>query len=127
MPYTVNFLENKEIVLVKNEGELGFADYEKQTREALDLAKTRDYHLFVSDCRLLINKASVAELFHFPEMFARLNPLRNNKLAVLVEKDAPDIEDYHFVEDVLINRGRIARIFDDYNQALTWLSPVENR
>jgi hypothetical protein len=88
MPYKIDYLEDKGIVIIENTGELPHEDFVKQSQEAIDLGRMKNARLFLSDCTCLIAQAKITELFEFPAMYERLGMLRSSKVAVLMSEDA---------------------------------------
>ena len=121
MPYKIDYLEDEKIITIKNTGEITFADFLEQTRKALELARTKNARLFLSDNILLENKAKLSEIFKLPKIYDEIGASRRNKLAVLITKRASMAKDAQFFETICLNRGWNVKVYTNYNEAIVWL------
>ena len=121
MPYRIEFLEDKGIVLVESIGELTYKEFVKETQEAQELARKKNTRLFLSDCSRLIVKAGTLELFDFPAMYQRIGSPKTSKIAVLMSGDTTTDKDIRFYETVCQNRGWQVMAFMSRDEAVKWL------
>ena len=121
MPYTVDFLEDRGIVVIENTGKITYEDFEKQTREAVELGRLKNARLGLSDCTRLTGNLDTLELFDFPKMYERVGLPKSHKLAILMSEELAASEGVEFFETVCRNRGWQIRVFSARESAFQWL------
>ena len=128
MPYTIEYLQHESIVLITNSGELTFEDFVNQAQEALEMGRINNCKLFLSDCTSMISRF---EILDAPAVYENLDAHRTNKVALVISEDKDTKSDMEFYETVCVNRGWLARVFNDKNAAMKWLQkqnrPEEHR
>ena len=121
MPYTVEYQENKGIVMIENSGKFSKEEFVKQAQETLEICRMNNCQHVLSDCTSMLSDINTTEIFYFPGLYRNLNTPRSYKLAILLAEDSATNEDISFYENVCKNRGYNVRIFKAKNEALKWL------
>ena len=121
MPFTVDYLDDKGIVVIVNIGKLNYNDYVNQTINAVKLGHKKNSQLFLSDCSQLVSLAKTIEIYDMPAMFKRVGLPRTSRIALLMAKDAATKKYIRFFETVCYNRGWHVKIFNHKDEAIVWL------
>jgi hypothetical protein len=122
MPYKIDLSEDEGIVVITNTGRLTYESIEKMSLEALEIARSNNARLFLSDCTSLSNPIGVLEAYKIPELYDEISAQKGkNKLAILLADDFTITEEIRLFETVCVNRGRMVKIFTCKNTAVEWL------
>jgi hypothetical protein len=121
MPYTIQFLEDKRIVIIENIGKISSEEFEKQSVEALELGRNNNTSLFLADSTQIAGRTTPLELLDFPDMYERIGAPKTTKLAIVLPENSIGQENIKFLETVCLNRGWQVKIFETKDLAIDWL------
>ncbi len=127
MSYEIRFMEENEVVVIENKGELTYDELVKQTQEAIKLGQGKNSRLFLTNFSNVKVQAQTMELFDFPKIYEQLGMTRTSRIAVVVSEIELKTEELYFYETICLNRGWNIKIFLQRDQALDWLIKNMNR
>jgi hypothetical protein len=117
----VDFLEEEEVVRVTTSGVLDSLEQVAAfAGEALSRAGQLGVHRILIDHRMVTYSLSTSSIYRLPGTLRGVGRRVGTRTAILVT-DGPSRDDFQFLETVLQNRGLVARLFHDYDEAITWL------
>ncbi|MCB0282630.1 MAG: hypothetical protein KDF60_08645 [Calditrichaeota bacterium] len=125
MPWHVKYLDDLQIILVKNSGVLDYNDYKQQTIEARKLVKQHKTHGTLVDDRELINNASEFDLIDMPDLYDELKVNPKSRIAIWVSKEKSSHKQFLFFEEICSKRGWQVKLFEDRSAAISWLKQPE--
>ncbi len=123
MTHTVTFNAELNIVETKVQGDLWPAEAKALTSEIAQAVIQHNCCLCLSDYRQAVLRLSTLDLYEIPKSITKLLkaadiPANKLRRALVVSNKA---EDFHFFETVSLNDGQLAKVFQDRDQALSWL------
>lgn len=121
MAWQVEYLQNQEIILVKNTGELTYQDFDEHIGEVAALSKANNVFQILSDNTEMITDLGTLAIYSFPTLYEEAGLSRRSKIAVLISPEDRGIDDFKFYETVCQNNGYRSKIFFQYEDALEWL------
>ena len=121
MGWTVKCSPDGNIVIVTNEGIMTAKDYQDQTVEALELARSNKTNLFLSDNRNAVNEASMMEIILLPAFFIHLGSDKKNKLAVILPESSYVKSAYTLFKKVCEKSGYQVMLYETEKEAVDWL------
>ena len=121
MPWTVEYLPEKGLVLIVATGEILDEDGRAQVVETVRLLKEHQSNLVLVDCSHAMTKASLPGLYRLPDYATELGAPWNLRVAVVIPQTRFRIESFHFFELVFRNAGYDVHLFDDREGAEEWL------
>jgi hypothetical protein len=123
MPHTIAYHPEQGIIEVKFHGEIRLNETREIFSDIIPIVEEHDCNLILSDYREASIKLSTGEIYEVPntlsKMFAASRIPANRLKRALVMKN--DLNDFHFFENVTINRGQNAKVFTDIEEARKWL------
>ena len=121
MPWTVEYLAEKDLALIVAIGEILDEDARALVEEILRLLKVHRSNLVLVDCSAAVTKASLPGLYRLPDYATALGAPWNIRVAVVIPLTRFRIETFHFFELVFRNAGYDVRLFDERKAAEEWL------
>jgi len=121
MAWTVEYLAEKEMILLVVTGEIVDEDTREKVAETVSLLDEHHSHLVLVDCSAAEIKASLPSLYRLPDYATELGAPWNTRLAVVVSKTRFRMEVFEFFGLVCRNAGYDVRLFDDRQSAEAWL------
>ena len=122
MGYTVEYQPDRDLIIVRHEGDLDYNVLLSYGAEALELAAQHNCHRFLIDQTQSIITEETTRIFEFVTELEKLGLQRTDKVAVVI---ARDIANHLFFETVARNRGYNLRYFYDVAPALKWLEQTQ--
>jgi hypothetical protein len=119
MKITVEFDQNHHCLVGKFVGVIEPMHVKEYAQEVLKLARFHDCKRFLNDMREAEINMSFADLYYATADAVVEEFDRSWKRAILVKELTKEIE---FWEVTATNKGITLKIFDNYNEALAWLS-----
>ena len=107
-----------ECVVCHTFGSLQTSDLLDAGAEAAALLKKHDCRRMLNDMREVEQHLSVVDIYNIPKMSGEFGFPPQTKRAIVFKKDA---KDYHFYENVAVNRGHLVKIFKEIDEAIAWL------
>jgi hypothetical protein len=121
MPWTVEYLAEKDVTLIVATGEILDEDARALVEEIIRLLKEHRSNLVLADCSAAITKASLPGLYRLPDYATALGAPWNTRVAVVIPQTRFRIETFHFFELVFRNAGYNVHLFDEREDAEEWL------
>lgn len=125
MPCTVRLQEEPRRIELLFTGAISDDDARLGFTEGLRLAREHDLYRVLADTSAATSDPSVFALFDIASELAAIGVtdqlLRRYREAVVVAPAGVTLEGAKFYEDAMVNRGLVARMFDDRGAALAWL------
>lgn len=122
MGWTVDFLEDRNLVRVVAEGELNRADLRQLTRDAVVAGHQRHCARFLIDHRLTRLALGTAEIFDMPQRGEDAGFGSDLRIAILINPDSPSRADFEFFAIQCGNLGiHFLRLCFDLDSAVEWL------
>ena len=120
MPWTVEYVAEREMILVTQNGEIFNQDARAQAKQAIALLhQTRgDFVLMdFSEGRL---EVSLANLYWLPDYYSELDAPPHVRLAVVLPRTRNNLEAFQFYQVACRNAGYSVRLFDTREAAEAW-------
>ena len=119
MPVNIKVIHTKDFVKTTVTGVLDFAVSKQALLEiASQVEQPGEYELLL-DIREAETVLSVVDMFELGQALAVHPSLRRSKIALLTAMN--DAEQAGFLEIVTANQGVRAKVFTDFEEAITWL------
>jgi hypothetical protein len=123
MPYTSIFNPDTYMLEVRLYGDFTLREIRETLAEFTAIIKERKCKRILTDYREANLKLSVTGIFRMPEIVAEIFTasgvnLYQLKRALVTTKF---LKDFKFFETVSLNRGQNARVFDNMDEARSWL------
>ncbi len=122
MGYAVEYQSDRDLIIVRHEGDLDYNVLLGYGAEALKLAARHHCHKFLIDETRAVITEETIRIFEFVTELEKLGLRRTDKVAVLI---ARDIADHLFFETVARNRGYNFRYFYDVAPAMDWFEQAQ--
>jgi len=119
MPYTVEYDQESECVLVQVQGYFELSLLHQMAPEIAMCLKKNGCRRVLKDLRSAMLTDYVTDIYGIPESVRKAGVSREIKRALLVTEITPE---FRFLETAFINRGNIVRLFTDIDRARKWLS-----
>ena len=126
MAWTVEYVPERELVLLVVTSEILDGDGKAQVAETIRLLNEHQSTLVLLDCSDAVTKATLPSLYRLPDYATELGAPWNVRVAVVISQTRFRIETFHFFELVFRNAGYDTRLFDDRERAegcLLYTSP----
>lgn len=120
MAYSVDIIENNEIVYLKVFDEVGIWDYEKGRDAAADIMNVNAVHNLLICMKDAVIKTTRHEALVFTSDLADYF-LFIVKIALVVPPDNPYIEFHKYFEETARNHDLNLAVFPDHESAAEWL------
>ena len=130
MPWTVEYLPEKGLVLIVATGEIQDEDGRAQVVETVRLLNKHQSHLVLVDYSNAVIEASLPGLYRLPDYATELGAPWNVRVAVVTPQTRFRMEMFQFFELVFRKAGYDVHLFDDRESAEAWLQrppPVRTR
>jgi len=114
----VTLVPEDGIVAATVEGRLTVGVAEQTISEMTEVSTRHYADLLLVDLRNATMAASTTDIYYLPSRFAGLGLNSRHKLALFV---AQDQQAHDFLETVSYNRGYSIRVFEDLDEAKSWL------
>ena len=121
MPWNVEYVPEREMVVVTASGVVASGQARAQAREVIRLLKRHKTTLVLIDYFTALSQVSLPELYWLSYHASTLGLPWNVRLAVLLPQDRYRIESYQFFELVFRNVGYNIKLFDDRESLEAWL------
>jgi len=119
MPYTVEYDQESECILVQVQGYFELSLLQQMVPEIAMCLKKNGCSRVLNDLRSAMLTDYVTDIYKIPESVQKAGVTREIKRALLVTEITPE---FRFLETSFINRGGIVRLFTDIDKARKWLS-----
>ena len=121
MAWTVEYVPEKEMVLVTSTEQVSDADARAQAVAAIELLREKQAELVVLDFTTARLRASLANLYRLPEYYRELGAPKRARVAVILPRDGFNVEAYQFYQAACWNAGYSVRLFSQMEAAEAWL------
>ena len=121
MPVTARYIAEHDLVETTLTGAVTLADVEEEIRLTLELIEKHGCERILSDCSDADFRFSVSDVYKMPAMQEDAGSNRLYKIAVLPPRNNAGRQLASFYEDVNVNRGWPAKVFDERAEAIEWL------
>ncbi|MCX6640784.1 MAG: hypothetical protein NTW14_09930 [bacterium] len=119
MSWTVEFVEDLGVVLARTEGKYDAKIGIEMLKEVNPLLREHSTNRLLIDLRLAELQFSVADLFNRPDEYLELGLDRRLRTGLIFRELN---ENRRFLETVCVNRGYNLKVFEDYDQAVQWVT-----
>ena len=121
MPWTVEYVPEKEMLLVIASGRVLNLDARAQAAAAVGLLKPNQLDSVLVDCSDARLEVSLANLYWLPDYWSELGAPRYVRIAVVLPRTRFNVESYQFFGIACKNAGYNVRLFDGNEAAEAWL------
>ncbi len=122
VPFKLTMEKQKDILLVKVEGQRDYKSLVKITEQIVEACRQNNTFRALVDVRAMGGKMTIWESFKLvTSCFTRLRDLRVLRQAAIVDREDARPR-YKFMETVADNRGHNLRFFEDIDEAQSWLA-----
>ena len=118
MPYTIDYNQEDDCIMVKVVGELDLSMLGRMAGDVAKIVQKQGCRRILNDMRDAKPIKSTIDIYDMPEM-ARKSGVKQVCKRALVVLEATD--DFHFLETVFINQGHQVKMFTDLDAAKAWL------
>ena len=118
MGYTIEYLEEDDIVQVTVGGPFSFDSTLDMTSDVIKELSNNDSHRLLQDHRQASLEMSTLEIFKLPRVAKAFGLSSNTKVALVYNQDH---KDYKFIETTTVNLGHVLKIFTNIREAKRWL------
>ncbi|MBN1796742.1 MAG: STAS/SEC14 domain-containing protein [Sedimentisphaerales bacterium] len=119
MKWTIDYLEEEGIVLVKTSGRTEWDKQKQMCQEAFVLAQKHNTHKFLADHTDLKEGLSVFQINNMPRMFREIGVGSEDRIAILYN---PSLENkFKLFQNVSKFALLNFRLFDNEEEAIAWL------
>jgi len=130
MPWRVEFVPEKGIVVVTCSGEIRDEDARAQVEETTRLLKQNQASAVLTDYSDAVSEVSLPSLYWLPDYYSELGAPWNTRVAVVLPRIRYRVESFQFFELVCKNAGFDVSLFHAREAAEDWLaqaSPVREQ
>lgn len=121
MVWRIQYLSDRNVVLVKTQGDIPYEELLKQFSDAVRLAQKNNTNCYLFDDTELHINVSTLDIYDIPKMILATEISRSSRIAVAISPEENRIEDYQFLETVCVNQGLNVKIFSEMDKAYNWL------
>lgn len=122
MPWTIEYLEDLNIVHVITFGEMYFDDWKRQAEEGVVVSNQHQCGRYLSDVRQMDDKTSIADILRMDKLYEGLAKKESNRLALVIDKNQKNYKTIKIYEMACTIRGWHIRSFLDQESAIRWLT-----
>ncbi len=122
MEWTIDYLEEEGIVLIKVSGETSWEESKKLSEEAIELGRRRGSQRFLVDNRNQERALSILQVDMLPEMLKEAGITAEDKMALVYEATSPLKDTHTFFRNTSIIHSLRVQIFTSIAEAKAWLS-----
>lgn len=126
MACKVQYLADKDVVLLKNSGNVRFSDYMTAMQEVGRLFNRNGTKQILMDDSSLKNMLNTMGIYEFSSLFEKSGIGHDMKMAVVRNPNSANGQNFVFFETVQRNRGYAVRVFDDCDSAFSWLKSSDS-
>lgn len=124
MPHTTIYRPELDIIETKYQGVVTINEFKDMAAEISRIASEHNCHATLGDYREATVHMSVSEIYELPNALRELMAehgatIQKFKRAFVTNKD---VRDFLFFETVAANRGQNTRVFQDFEEAVKWLT-----
>ncbi|HET7921321.1 MAG TPA: hypothetical protein VFM15_01045 [Gammaproteobacteria bacterium] len=127
MPWSLHYTSTDRVLTLKVEGPFTADDLVSMTRDTYDELRKEHALRVLLDYSTAVAKVSIPEIYKLPDLYAELRAPRHAHLALVISADDNQRETFQFYEDLAVNRGIFAKLFDDAATAKAWLLEFKDR
>jgi len=120
MPWTVEYVAEKELVLVTQSGEVFNQDARAQAEQIIGLLHQKRCDFVLVDFSEARLELSLANLYWLPDYYSELGAPQQVRLAVVLPRTGYNLEAYQFYQVACKNAGYSVRLFDTREAAEAW-------
>jgi hypothetical protein len=102
-------------------GPCTFEDYLESTARALEAFEKHGTAKGLIDFRKGENRADLDALYGLPDLYERIYPHGDIRIGILTIRGHKDGSVIRFYETICLNRGWMAKVFYEYDEAMEWL------
>jgi hypothetical protein len=121
MPWKVEYLREKEMVVVTATGQISSRDGKDQAEKVIRLLQEHQATLVLVDYSEAISEVSLANLYLLPDHFSALGAPGYARIAVLLPRTGYRLESYQFFELACKRAGYRVKLFAETGPAQGWL------
>ena len=121
MPYTVEYLEDVDIISIESVGDMDYQDYKQQTEEAVLLSRKYETGLYLSDVCKIVNRARLSDVIKINKLYEELGQSKDTRLAIIADRGQKEYTLIKIFELSCTVRGWKVRCFQDGDEAIRWL------
>ena len=119
MKWTIDYLEEEGVVLIKTSGRTEWDQQKQMCQEAFHFAQEHNAHKYLADHRGLKEGLSVLQIDGMPRMFREIGLVAEDKVAILY---GPALEKkFKFFQSVSNFALLNFQLFTDKDKAMEWL------
>ena len=122
MPWRVEFVPEKGIVVVTCSGEIRDEDARAQVEETTRLLKQNQASAVLTDYSDAVSEVSLPSLYWLPDYYSELGAPWNIRVAVVLPRTRYRVESFQFFELVCKNAGYDVSVFHAREAAEDWLA-----
>lgn len=123
MKWSVEFDDQHKVVRVKYFGPLSLNEFRESIYTRVELAKNKDsYRVLIDAAEMIATPALALDTYDVVSVLYEMYGGRDIwKFAITAPCDPNSHDDIKLYENLCVNRGWTARMFDDVDTALEWL------
>lgn len=121
MPVTARYVPEYALVETTLTGAITLTQVHEEIRLTLELIDLHGCERILSDCSAADLQFSISEVYNMPAMQEEAGSSRAYRIAVLRPPTHAGRQLTKFYEDVNVNRGWPAKVFDRREDAIEWL------
>lgn len=120
MNWTISYLDEENLIYLKTSGEISYQSLDAMIMDLVEAKERYKSASLMVDHREIEGKLNTIEIYHSPNILERFQAPRTTKVAILTSRS--HLKDISFLGTLLRNRGYLASIFLDMNEAKTWIT-----
>jgi hypothetical protein len=121
MPWTVEYVADKEMVLVVSRGQIKDEDLKVQLGETIRTLREHSATLALVDYAEAQSAATLPALYYLPDQATRSGAPWHLRVALVLPRSGYRLDTYRFFELVFRSAGYDVRSFDSREAAEDWL------
>jgi hypothetical protein len=123
MTWRIEFDEHRKVIFLTFQAEVSKEDVRDSSAAVIATMHDHDTRKVLTDLAEVESLAvSTMGIYHLPKSYMQMGLNLPFTEAIVVPKSSKIRKDAEFYETVCVNRGVNARIFEDRDQALEWLT-----
>ena len=123
MGWTIDYNDDMDLVLLTYFGKVNGAEIQKAAAARIDMGKKKGVTRFLIDTRKVeADSSATTKIYEIPtKLYVKKKFERSSRIAILAPESPISKKMVRFFEDVCMNRGWLAMMFQDRNRAVKWL------
>jgi len=121
MPHKIRVNREHKLIHVILSGKMSIDVALQLTTDAARLANKHGFKRILFDIRKFETHPTITQIFDMAATAEKRGLKREYKRATVISKEAQS-QDFHFFEDVSVNRGYNVASFTDIDKAIEWLT-----